>query len=253
MNVGLIVVVPDTQVPYEHKRGVAALATFIKKRKPDTVLHVGDLCDFPSLSRWHRGQRGEYDVSLGAQRDRAVGVLRDLGVDHLSRSNHDDRAELYVASQAPALEGLDELRLENFLRLNELGVRLHRKPFSFLPGWHLMHGDEGGLSSEPGKTALGLARKVGTSVVCGHTHRLGLQPFTESVGGTVVRVRYGFEVGCLMDMRKANYIMEKGGFANWQLGFGAIYYDRDNRKLSTPVPVPMNQDGSFLFEGKYWS
>ncbi len=250
MTIRRDVLISDIQVPFHHKRGIDVLARFIRDWEPDNVLAVGDVCDFPSLSRWHRGLAGEFDTSLGKQRDAAVRILEKLQVKHLSRSNHDERIELYIRQKAPALDGLDELRLERFLRLDDLGIEFHRNPHEFRDGWYLMHGDEGGLSSEPGKTALNLARRVGASVVCGHTHRMGIQPYTESVGGRVARQRFGFEVGCLMDMSKAAYIMERGGSANWQLGFGVLYTDGAGRSL--PVPIYMNADGTFLFEGRVW-
>jgi hypothetical protein len=244
--------VPDLQIPFAHKRAVSVLSRFIRDWEPDEVLCVGDLCDFPSLSRWHRGLRGEYDTTLSKQRDEAVRTLEILRVNHLSRSNHDDRLEMYLAQKAPALEGLDELRIEKFLRLDKLGVTFHRKPYEFSPNWWLMHGDEAGLNQVPGMTALGLAKKIGGSVVCGHTHRAGLIPHTESVGGVMKRTIYGFEVGCLMDLSKAAYLEPKAGSANWQMAAGVLYVDQRTGQ-SHPVPLYMDPvDGSFLFEGRRW-
>jgi len=37
------------------------------------------------------------------------------------------------------------------------------------------------------------------------------------------------------------------GVMNWQKGFGILYVDGD--KVS-PVPVPIERDGSFVVEGK---
>lgn len=243
------VIVSDLQVPFEQRFAVNSLARFIEATQPHAVLCVGDLCDFPSLSRWHRGLAGEYDVTLSAQRDRAIHLLKMLGVTHLMRSNHDDRLELYLRQKAPALEHLPELRLENFLRLDEIGVTFHRKPYEFSPGWWLAHGDEGGLSADPGKTAINLAKRLGGSVVCGHTHRIGLQSYTEAVGGEVVRTRWGFEVGCLMDLAKADYL--GAGSANWQLGFGIV--DIHNNGSAHCQPVSMHpKNGGFLLDGKWW-
>lgn len=244
------VIVPDLQVPFHAPKPVKVLSRFIRDWEPDEVLCVGDLCDFPSLSRWHRGLRGEYDLSLNDQRNQAVRLLEELNVKHLMRSNHDDRLELYLQQKAPALEGLDELRLENFLRLDSLGVTFHRKPYEFSPGWWLLHGDESGCSQVPGMTALGLVKKIGGSVVCGHTHRLGLVPNTESVGGLITSTRYGFEVGCMMDLAKASYLAPKAGSANWQVGFGILTVD--NKGRSHPQPIYMGTDGTFIFEGRVW-
>lgn len=244
------VIVSDLQVPFEHKKCVSALSRFIRDWQPTEVLCVGDVCDFPSLSRWHRGLRGEYDLSLSAQRDRAARVLEALRVQHLSRSNHDDRLQLYLEQKAPALECLEELKLEKFLRLDDLGIKFHRTPYQFTPGWWLLHGDEAGLSQVPGMTALGLAKKVGGSVVCGHTHRAALVPNTESVGGLLGRTTFGFEVGCLMDLSKAAYLQPKAGSANWQMAFGVL--ETDGKDYCAATPVFFRPDGSFLFQGRIW-
>lgn len=245
-----IVVVSDTQIPFHNERAVRALVRFVQQTQPDEVLHVGDVLDAPQISRWYRGLPGEFTADLGKHRDLAVRALEDLGVTHLSRSNHDERIELYVEKHAAGLLGLDELRLERFLRLDEIGCTLHRKPYEFTPGWYLMHGDEGGLHQQSGATALNLARKVGASVVIGHTHRMGIVHDTDSISGHVLRAKTGFEVGCLMDLSKAEYLKKQAGSANWQLGFGVL--DVSGGGQVQPYGVTMDADGSFLFEGRRW-
>ena len=245
----VIVDVSDLQVPYHHVRAVAALEKFIKAYRPDEVHSVGDVLDSPQISRWNRGQKGEFDGQLGKHRDEAVRILERLKVKHLSRSNHDDRIELYIEGKAPGFLGLPELTTERFLRLDDLGIKFHRQPYEFAPGWYLAHGDEGGLSQIPGTTALKLSQKIGASVVIGHTHRAAIKPDTDSVGGRVLRTRFGVEVGCLMDMRKADYVMKKGGSANWQLAFGVMFIE--GRHVQ-PHIVFMRPDGSFVFDKKEW-
>lgn len=242
-----IVVISDLQVPYQDQRAVDAVARFIKAYRPTSVICVGDEIDAPQISRWNKGMAGEFTRDLGRDRDDTVRVLEQLKVQHISRSNHTGRLLNYVQKYAPGLSGLPELSIEGFLRLDELGIRYHHQPYEFVPGWLLMHGDEGGLSQEPGKTALNLAKKAGRSVVCGHTHRLGLQPFTESVNGKVTGTRWGMEVGHLMDLRKASYLMTGG--ANWQRGFGLLKVDGRN---VTPQLIPIHKDGTFTVDGRVW-
>jgi hypothetical protein len=109
----------------------------------------------------------------------------------------------------------------------------------------VLHGDESGVSQVAGQTAANLVKKVGLSVACGHTHRLGLQPFSYGVHGKLVRTLWGFEVGNLMDVNKARYTKTH----NWQQGFGILYVD--GRKVH-PVPVPI-VNRSFVVEGKRYS
>jgi hypothetical protein len=108
----------------------------------------------------------------------------------------------------------------------------------------MVHGDEQAINHNAGLTALTAARRHGKSVVCGHTHRLGVSAFSEASGGVLGRVLTGMEVGHLMDEKQAFYT--KGTF-NWQKGFGLIYTDRNG---TTGVTVPIDRQGSFVVEGK---
>lgn len=242
-----IVTVSDLQVPYHHKRAVSALTKFIREWEPDEVVCVGDEIDMPQISRWNKGTAGEYAGKLHKDRDDTVRILEALHVSHVMRSNHGDRLRTYLNTYSPGLADEPELQYERYMRFADIGVTYHRKMYEFAPNWLLAHGDEGGLSQEPGKTALRLAQRAGKSVMCGHTHRAGIQPYTEAHSGKHVRTIYGMEVGCLMELAQANYL--KSGGANWQLAFGIHFVD--GRKVS-PHLVYMHTDGSFVWEGREW-
>jgi len=241
------VIVSDLQVPYHDKRAVANVAKFIKAFKPDDVVSVGDEMDMQTISRWSMGTPMEYERSIGRDRDATVQVLEDLQVTHMTRSNHTDRLYNTIMKRAPGLLGAPEFELENFLRLKDLGITYHKKPWEVAPKWLLLHGDEGSVNQTGGQTALGLAKKTGLSVVCGHTHRAGLLHYTESVSGVSTRTIWGLEVGNLMDQKKASYL--KGGIANWQQAIGMLYID--GQKV-TPKLIPIHKDGTFVVDGKVW-
>lgn len=239
-----IVVVSDLQIPYHDPKAVHNLIDFIKRYKPDRVVSIGDEIDLPQVSRFEKGRFGEYARTIGKDRDTTVRLLEQLRVTDVIRSNHTDRLFTYIASNAAGLMGLPELQLENFLRLNDLGITYWKKPMPIAPGWVAVHGDHGRISQVAGQTALKQALQHGKSLVCGHTHRLGVSSVTEASGGIVGRILTGFEVGNLMDFKKAHYTH---GSANWQQGFGLLYVDGKN---VTPVSVPVAKDGSFIVEGK---
>jgi predicted phosphodiesterase len=239
-----IVIVSDLQIPYHDPRAVHNLIDFIKRYKPDRVVSIGDEIDLPQVSKWEKGRMGEYAGTIGKDRDATVKILEQLRVTDVIRSNHTDRLFNYIASYAPGLYGIPELQLENFLRLPELGITYWRKPMPIAPNWVAVHGDHGRISQVAGQTALKQALQHGKSLVCGHTHRLGLSSVTEASGGIVGRIVTGLEVGNLMDFKKAHYTH---GSANWQQGFGLLYVDGRN---VTPVAVPVAKDGSFIVEGK---
>ncbi len=239
-----IVVISDLQVPYHDERAVRNVASFIRRFKPDQVITIGDEIDLPQISRWTEGTPGWFEQSLGSDRDATVEILWDLQVTDMIRSNHTDRLYNVIMKKIPAFLALPELKFEKFMKLDELGIKFHRKPLEFAPDWIAIHGDEGSVKPTPGLTALEAARRHGKSVVCGHTHRAGQSAFTEASGGVLGRVLRGVEVGNLMDFKKAGYTK---GVANWQQAFAVFYVDK---KTVTNTIVHIEKDGSFVFEGK---
>jgi hypothetical protein len=237
-------IISDLQAPLHDRAAVSAVAQAISDLKgpDDVVATAGDEMDFTQIGRWSAQTPLEWSRTIGKDRDTTVQVLKDLQVNVCVRSNHTDRLYNSLMKRLPGLIGLPELELENFLRLPELGIHFSKAAYPIAPGWNLLHGDEAGVSQVAGQTAAGLVKKVGTSVVCGHTHRLGLQPYTTSVNGKVTRTLYGFEVGNLMALSAAKYTR---GIANWQQGFGLLYVDGPR---VTPVPIPIEKK-SFVVEG----
>lgn len=239
------VVLSDIQAPFHDPKTVQACLDFVKRFKPDGVLCVGDEIDLPSVSRWSKGAANEYTWSLKNDvkvTNEIVTAFREaLGKSkpfHVSRSNHGDRLTNYVRRYAPALaEYVDDNELLDIPRLvgyDKLGIEYHRKPFEFTPGWLLCHGDEGNLSPLAGRTALNLGvNKFGKSVVCGHTHRLGVSSHSVGLNGKLTTIT-GMEVGNMMDLNKAHYM--KSHSANWQHGLGVVYADGKN---TTALAVPI--------------
>jgi hypothetical protein len=241
------VLISDLQVPYHDERAVNNLSKFIHAFKPDDVASVGDEMDMQTISRWSQGTPLEYERSIGKDRDKTVAVLEKLKVTHMTRSNHTDRLYNSIMKRLPGLLGAPEFELENFLKLDMLGITYHKDPWEIAPKWLLLHGDEGSVNQTGGQTALGLAKRTGMSVVCGHTHRAGLLHYTESYGGKTNRTIWGMEVGNLMKQNQASYL--KGGIANWQQAFGILYIDGNK---VTPQLVPIQSDGTFIVDGRIW-
>lgn len=242
-----IVVVSDLQIPYHDRRAVSNLTKFIKAYKPDHVVSVGDEMDMQTISRWSKGTPLEFERSIGKDRDETVRILESLQVKHMIRSNHTDRLFNTVMMRAPGLLGLPELNIENFLKLDQIGTTYHKDPYQLAPGWLLMHGDEGSMNQTGGMTALGLAKRAGMSVVCGHTHRMGLVHHSQAYAGSKGNTVWGMEVGNLMNYKQAKYI--KGGLVNWQQGFGILHVDGNT---VVPQIVPIRRDGTFVVDRKVW-
>ena len=238
------VVIPDLQCPYEDSHVVRNLSIFIKAFRPDAVVTIGDEIDLPQISRWTEGMPGWFEQTLGDDRDQAVEVLWSLVEHskeaHMIRSNHTDRLYNVIMKKIPAFLALPELRFEKFMRLDELGITYHKKPYAFQKGWVAVHGDEQGINPNAGLTALGAARRHGLSVICGHTHRAGQSAFTEASGGKIGRILRGVEGGHLMDVRKAGYTK---GTMNWQQAFVIV-------EDSQVTLINLEKDGTFVVNGR---
>jgi len=242
------VVVPDLQVPYHDPIAVKNVAAYIKAVRPDSVVTLGDEIDLPQISRWTENTPGWYEQTLAADRDEAVEVLWSLVEHtkdaHMIRSNHTDRLYNVIMKKIPAFLALPELRFEKFLKLDELGITYHKKPYAVARGIVAVHGDEQSIKPQPGLTALEAARRHGISVICGHTHRAGQSAFTEASGGKIGRILRGWEGGHLMDIRQAHYTK---GTMNWQQAFILIEEVGTNVQVSI---INLEKDGTFVVSGK---
>ncbi|MFE0773891.1 metallophosphoesterase [Streptomyces sp. NPDC058861] len=247
-----IVVISDVQMPYEDKRALRNVINWIGDYQPDEVLQIGDLVDYPAPSRWTAGTRLEF--AGGVRRDSEYAKRNFLepiravydGPLKILKGNHDERPERYLEKNAPALAADDiHYRFERLLDFDGFGAELVAPYYRVAPGWVAIHGHESkGLNQVAGRTAAAKAKKAGTSLVMGHTHRLAISPESTGHGGRLKTI-YGFEVGHLMDVKQAGYL--NGGPANWQKGFGILYAGQYS---TTPHAVPVEADGSFLAEGE---
>jgi predicted phosphodiesterase len=239
-------VISDLQIPYHHEAAVKNVIKLARREKFDSVLNVGDEIDFQTISRWAEKTPLAYEQTLHRDRELTQSILWDLTENakeaHIVRSNHTDR--LYnTLLKVPGLISLPELQYDKFMDFATMGIQFHKTFYEFEKGWILAHGDEGNTNPNPGITALNLAKKAGKSVVCGHTHKLGLSAYTEGLGANY-RTIWGIEAGNLMNKSKASYTK---GIANWAMGIVILDWDGKNM---TPTLIPINKDGSFTALGK---
>lgn len=249
MKNGVGVILPDFQAPLHDVKAVQALQQFVKDYQPDELYCVGDEADMTEPARWSKGTFTEYAGTFQKGLDSAKEVMlgfREAVGDvpfHTMRSNHGDRLRHYISKYAPALASLRSLEYEEILGYRQAEIIYHDKIWEFTKGWALAHGDEANLIRTAGGTALSLARRIGLSVVCGHTHRAGIQHENTGVNGRINHRLVGMEVGHMMDLSKAGYL--KTGGANWQQAFGIVYI---NNGVVTPNVV-MVHNRQFTVEG----
>jgi metallophosphoesterase superfamily enzyme len=247
---------PDAQIPYHNPLMMRSLHKFIHDWQPDEVCIIGDFMDFPEPSQWNTGTKGEFEGSVFADSEigkRALGDIRRGYEGHISfiEGNHDLRPRAYLNKWAPALAETDQFHVGKLLDFDGFNVVQAPGFYEFAPGWVATHGHLGlTLSSIGGRTANLAALKINKSVVMGHTHRLGIISETRGYDGKG-NTYTGVEVGHMMDVRpgKAPKYL-KYGYANWQAGFAVAFVDGNH---VSPLTVPMKNDGSFIFEGEWFT
>ena len=249
-----IVVISDTQIPFDDRRAVKAVVQYIVDTQPDEVVHIGDLMDYPTPSRWTKGTAEEFSQRIKPDSEqckrRLLEPLRQgySGPVGVHEGNHDSRPREYLSRYAPALaEYADDFRFENLLDFDGFGVHVLPEFYKVAPGWISTHGHRGGvrLSQKASDTAYNAMMRFNTSVIIGHTHRQGIKPHTLGFGGNQ-KVLWSMEVGNLMNMRLAQYL--KGATANWQSGFAVLTVDGNHVK---PELVPI-VGGRFSVDGRVW-
>lgn len=247
------VFISDLQMPFHDRKAWKAVLNFIGDTKPDELVNIGDVTDYPQPSRWTKGTKAEFQG--GTLKDaaytrrhycEATRKVHD-GPSKLLGSNHGMRPGLYYAKNNPALlddEHPNPYTEDKLLRLDEYGMDFHEDFYDFAPGWTATHGHLGfSLSRYAGGTAMNAARDIQRSVVCGHTHRAGMISETKGYKGKT-RTLTGLEIGNLMNMSQATYL--KRGAANWQQAFGIVRVD--GTKVF-PELVMIN-NGEFVVNGE---
>jgi predicted phosphodiesterase len=248
-----IVVISDIQYPFHSVRALKNVIRMIGEVQPDEVVQIGDALDYPQPARWSKGTAAEFasgvvDDSEGFKRD-FLAPLRAVyaGPVTVLEGNHDLRPRVYLEKYAPALADSRAFHLDVLCGFEEFGVELVQEFYEFHPGFVFTHGHLGfSLSRYAGGTAINAAKRLGKSVVCGHTHRMGVIGESAGYPGSE-KTLWGFEVGHLMNVRQAEYT--KHHAPNWQSGFGVV--DIDGRHVS-PRPVMVAPNGAFVFDGYEW-
>lgn len=245
------ILVPDIQHPYEDKLMMAKLIKVIKDVQPEAIVQIGDGIDFPQMSKWTRGQKGEYADTLQQHIDGFKGLLSQIRDAAPKASitwlegNHDLRIHEYIRSQGPALGTLRALETSNLFGLKQLGIEYAKGPLHVATNTYAVHGHEsGGYAATPSAWDLKFIKRYGSdkSIVFGHTH----QPFlsTRAIGfNGKVSPRFTMNVGSVMDPTHAHYV--KDGSVSWTMSFGIL---RDDGKRVYPELI-LATDRGFFYQG----
>ena len=135
MSIQKVVILPDTHCPDHSVMAWNAVAQYILDFKPDYLIHLGDLCDFASLSRFRvasdKELRGlQYEVSeTNKWLDEVDQIVPDKCKKVITLGNHDERPDIYRLNNwdasAMKLLGTPQLRgAPQLFRLKERGWKV---------------------------------------------------------------------------------------------------------------------------------
>lgn len=217
-----VIILPDTHIPWQDTKSLAAVENFMADYKWDEYVHLGDLLDFDMISKFNadllrqletRRILKDYDIANDFL-DRHQSIVRKNNKEAkftLLQGNHEDRMERFL-DKAPQFAGL--LEVETNLRLAERGVKwvrswtdgdLHR--IGKLNFSHGLYTNKYHASK--------MVDSFGVSVVYGHTH--DSQSYGKSMRGKN-KVIKATSLGFLADENKLKYMRNRPN--NWSQAFG---------------------------------
>jgi predicted phosphodiesterase len=219
-----VMFMPDLHAPDHDAAALSAFLRALQAVNPDELVILGDFIDCHAPARWSKATAAEYANTLPGELQAGklvLGRVRQMFDNPVSfiMGNHEDRILTYTKTYAPAIAGLVP-SLPELLDFDEHRVTLRQQPYTVGPGVSVIHGKA--LSSvlgAAGQSAFKERTRHGTSVVQGHSHRLGIGWDTQE------RSRFWMECGHLTHPAMLGYT--DFGMANWQQGFGIVHIKDD--------------------------
>ena len=224
------VICNDQQIPFEDKPVVAAVTKFIVEEfKPRGIILNGDTADVYNLSKYVKDP-GERAKGL-AREVRSVGQyldgLRGIPEKYYLGGNHEDRTRTFMWSKAPELEGF--LSFDNLFGLKKYGFEWRPYGYIYMLGkLAVTHGNI--VRAYSGWSARKNFIDYGSSIITGHSHRMGTYHHTNVFGHHAA-----WENGHLSDPTRMDYL--KGKRPNWQQGFSVVHIGKGGWFHVTPIPI----------------
>ena len=229
---GTVFAYGDVHIPFQDEDALSIAMEVSVDINPDLIIIQGDLMDNYKVSSFLDEEPDKHDYADELKQTRAH--LFDLSEIHPEAekiyllSNHEARLYRYLLKNAPALHNVSEVKLQNLLRVDELGIKcvapINKE--SYVDLGKLLVGHWNRAYKHSAYTAKNLLDDIGTSLLQAHTHRMGAYHKT-LVGREVV----AYENGCLCSLTP-----EYKSNPNWQHGFSVITFI-DGYFCVQPVPI----------------
>jgi hypothetical protein len=220
MGNGTWLVIADVHVPYHDTAALEATIAYAKKQKVDGVLINGDFQDCKALGFWPSIERKNFLREVEVTLDMLDFLRGEFPKQKIvwKPGNHEDRLEMYYASNAPELVDLPFADLAVCLSLEERGIEfLGRKQPVTGGGLAIRHGHELRMAYSIVSPARSLILKAKANALCAHHHRSS-DHTTSTLNRKIINT---WSVGCLCDL-SPDYNPEAN---DWNHGFGILHID----------------------------
>lgn len=236
------VILSDLQIPWQDKEVIDGLVKpFIKDLKPDGIVLNGDIVDCYSISDFDKNPLN-VDWHLQNEIDQAGELmewLKFIPIRYWLGGNHEDRLRR-LAWRTKGLGQLEAMKFNKLFEVAKYGF-LWREYGQVITLGNLTvtHGEF--VRRHSGASGMATLDRLGTSVLVGHTHRLGSFYRTDTRG-----VHGAWENGCLCRLDP-----EYEHFPNWQQGFSVVKVH--NKGMFSVQQVPVINRKCLVYGDKEWT
>lgn len=239
-----VLVVPDTHAPYHDEDAWQLMLEVARDLKPETVVCIGDLADFYSVSSHSKDPSRQANLKNEVKTVRKKRAELDaLGAKTkiFCEGNHEYRLGRYLQDKAPELFGIVDVA--SILELPENG-------WEFVPYRNHVRRGKVHHTHDTGSAGRYAAFKsldtYQHSVVTGHTHRLVYIVEGNALG----EVKLSASFGWLGDVEQIDYMHRAKAKKDWALAFGVGYEDKQTgHTFLVPIPIV---DYRCVFNGKLY-
>jgi len=230
MNLKRVLVVPDIHIPFHDKRAINLVEQRMTTFKPDMIIMLGDLLDFPTL---HKRATDEVVQAMSSVISRDYETAQKILKRWKELSQTEDNLS---GAKIILLEGNHEDRVNRLLRRQpdlvgslEVPLRLKGKSvnFTWVPSWSKSETFQVGKAnfchgfSAARSHVNVMGRDFGDNIFYGHTHDFDSANFRR-LGRDYTYVAQS--CGHLADPKKLANQWQKGRPNNWQQGWLEFYF-----------------------------
>lgn len=209
------VILNDIHIPYHDQKSLALVLAYLDDNKPDTIVLNGDIIDCYSASSYRKDPARLH--TLQDEFNETIEFLSHIKKRYprarivYTMGNHEERIEKQILDKLGDFSTVEELAIEERLKLRELDIQVIDKNGTFPIGpIEVTHGTM--VRKDSGASVKAHHAKLGGSVLIGHVHRLGTF-YRTNKWGTHICIENGY-----LGRNDFEYVNRP----DWQQGFTEI-------------------------------